>query len=241
MTYVLISRFLREPVDARVDTMQCNICDTIASTATPDGVAATDICAGCQLRVRHRAVSNFLSSNPQVSRIIENGHALFCHLTPNEREFLFKGCRDFLNFDIRPMKYLDLTMDIQDMHRIQTASLDSFIAIHVLNHVPDDMRAIREIARILKPLHGVFLATAPVRLGVRTQLATDVTQHYGEAALKEFGVGSFRHYGLDDLIALLKPFFWVETHEFRDPLVTATEIVFCCFRKPNIGSSAEVT
>lgn len=211
--------------------MKCNICGANSSPGIADGTVAPDICPGCNLRVRHRAIRQLLSRHVHVRRTIECGRALFCHLTPDERKFLFGACQDFLNFDIRPMKYLDLVMDIQDMHRIQTSSIDSFVAIHVLNHVPDDVRAIREIARVLKPLHGVLLLTAPVRRGVPTQAADNITQHYGEAALKEFGVGSYRHYGIDDLTAMLSPYFWVETHDFEDTLVKASEVVFCCFRK----------
>lgn len=211
--------------------MQCNICGTPPSPDNTNTTAGADICVGCHLRVRHRAVSAFLSRHPQVKRAVEQGHTLFCHLTPDERKFLFGGCRDFLNFDIRPMKYLDLTMDIQDMHRIPTSSVDCFVAIHVLNHVPEDRRAISEIVRILKPLHGTLLLTVPVRRGVATQATSNVTQHYGEAALKEYGVGSFRYYGFDDLKQLLTPHFVVETFDFNDPIVAATEVVFCCFKK----------
>lgn len=211
--------------------MACNICGAAPAVPSSEDAAPSDICPQCELRVRHRAVHDFLAKSPEVQAILENGPTLFCHMTPKERKYLFSGCQNFINFDIRPMKYLDLTMDIQDMHRISTGSVDGFVAIHVLNHVPNDGQAIGEVARVLRPATGIFLMTVPIRRSSRTTAVENVTQHYGEAALKEYGVGSFRFYGLRDLLAQLEPHFLVRCFDFVDPMVTATEIVLCCHRK----------
>lgn len=208
--------------------LRCNICGTIVDD---EAAAKSDICKRCELRVRHRAVYEFLKEAPEVNGALECGRVLFCHMTPNERRYLFSRCRDFINFDVRPMKYLDFTMDIQDMHRISTASVDVFVAVHVVNHVQDDDRAFEEIARVLKRIHGILLLTVPVRSSGGTVKAEDITQHYGESALKEYGVGSYRHYGLTDILQKLEAFFWIRTFEFNDPLVAASEIVFCCYRR----------
>lgn len=211
--------------------MPCNICKATSTTPSSNDAISSDICPQCELRVRHRAVYDFLGKSPEIRTVLEYGNTIFCHMTPNERKYLFPGCRTFLNFDIRPMKYLDLTMDIQDMHRIAAHSIDAFVAIHVLNHVPDDEKALEEIARVLRPATGVLLMTVPVRHNLGTTAVPNVTQHYGEAALKEYGVGSFRYYGMKDLVDLLEINFWVKRFEFDDPLVAASEVVFCCHRK----------
>lgn len=49
------------------------------------------------------------------------------------------------------MPDVDLTLDITDMHEIQTGAFDMFICSHVLEHVPDDAQALAELFRILRP------------------------------------------------------------------------------------------
>jgi len=52
------------------------------------------------------------------------------------------------------------TADIQDMRVIQDCVYDSALCIEVLEHVPDPLRASREISRILKP-EGYLILSVP--------------------------------------------------------------------------------
>lgn len=47
------------------------------------------------------------------------------------------------------------------------ASVDLLVCFHVLEHVPDDRAAMREIARVLSP-NGIALLQVPIRVGVPT-------------------------------------------------------------------------
>jgi SAM-dependent methyltransferase len=58
------------------------------------------------------------------------------------------------------MKGVDHHVDLQDLP-FKDASYDFIFASHVLEHVPDDKKAIREIRRILKP-GGLAILPVPV-------------------------------------------------------------------------------
>lgn len=49
------------------------------------------------------------------------------------------------------MKEVDDKVNLEDMSLYQDESFDCFICSHVLEHVPDDRKALRELLRILKP------------------------------------------------------------------------------------------
>lgn len=112
------------------------------------------------------------------------------------------------------------------MESVETGSVDVFIALHVLQHVADDARALAEVARVLKPASGIFLFTAPFRRGVQTEPLSDVTSPYGDEVLAKYGVGTFRRYGLGDLRRLVERWFAVMEFSFSDPFSDQIETVF---------------
>lgn len=67
----------------------------------------------------------------------------------------------------------DIVVDVQDMVNLDDNSFDGVICSHVLEHVPDDVMAIKEIFRVLKP-GGWAILMAPVNLQ-RTEIDEDFT------------------------------------------------------------------
>jgi SAM-dependent methyltransferase len=65
---------------------------------------------------------------------------------------------DYVSTDIDDPR-ADLNFDIQDIP-LPEASVDVIVCSHVLEHVPDDRRATRELARILRP-GGTALILVP--------------------------------------------------------------------------------
>ena len=67
------------------------------------------------------------------------------------------------------MPDVDYRLDISAMPQLKEAAYDAWICLHVLEHVPDDASALRELYRILKP-GGFGALLAPISL---TLAATD--------------------------------------------------------------------
>lgn len=61
------------------------------------------------------------------------------------------------------MQNVDYRLDIMDMKEIADNSVDFFICSHVLEHVRDDVKAMKELRRILKP-DGVGILVVPIDL-----------------------------------------------------------------------------
>lgn len=77
---------------------------------------------------------------------------------------------------------------------LRDASVDLLVCYHVLEHVPDDSAAMREIARVLSP-HGTALLEVPIKVGVATEEDLDASP---EERLRRFGQDDHvRWYGDD--------------------------------------------
>ncbi len=63
----------------------------------------------------------------------------------------------------RYMEGVDIVIDITNMDAIDSESFDFFICSHVLEHVPDDKKALSELLRILKP-GGFGILMVPIIL-----------------------------------------------------------------------------
>jgi len=55
---------------------------------------------------------------------------------------------------------VDILGDIQDMHEVESSSIDTILCTQVLEHVRSPSRAFTEMARVLKP-GGVLILSAP--------------------------------------------------------------------------------
>ena len=102
---------------------------------------------------------------------------------------------------------LDLGCDSRDVDALacltrlplRDASVDLLVCYHVLEHVPDDSAAMREVARVLSP-RGIALLEVPLRMGVPTEEDPDCPI---EDRVRRFGqVDHVRWYG-DDFDARL--------------------------------------
>src|SRR6185295_14010846 len=63
----------------------------------------------------------------------------------------------------------DRGIDLTDMKAYADSSVDVFLCSHVLEHIPQDRRAMRELARILKP-GGFGIVLVPLVVGVEDTL-----------------------------------------------------------------------
>jgi len=62
---------------------------------------------------------------------------------------------------------VDDTVNLMDMHAYREGQFEVFLCSHVLEHVVDDRKALREIFRVLEP-GGVAVLLVPILLGLET-------------------------------------------------------------------------
>ncbi|WZB77367.1 class I SAM-dependent methyltransferase [Achromobacter insuavis] len=179
-------------LDADQALSACSIC------AAKFVLGKNDVCPGCSARARHRQVVDALN---RVESPFVGKRVLACFANAIEKFAILRGAREIKNFDVRPVAEVDFQMDIQNMDDIPSESFDAFIALHVLNHVRDDKKALQEIFRVLVP-GGTALITVPYREGVPTAATSDILEHYGADSFEKYGVGSYRRYGLGDVMEL---------------------------------------
>lgn len=216
-----------DPGTVSIPTRRCGICGAVYGRTLAD-----DICPSCGSRARHRQVLDVLSRR---GNLFDHRSVLACHANPIEQVAFLRKAAKLVNFDVRPIAYLNLQMDIQRMDKVEDDSFDAFMAIHVLNHVADDCKALREIHRVLKP-GGVALITISCVASRPTVPSERLTAHYGDEALKRYGVGTYRQYGLDDALSMFETFFEVDKDIGVDELAGSSGFVFF-LRKPTSAAN----
>jgi SAM-dependent methyltransferase len=114
------------------------------------------MCRGCESLERHRLLAQI-----DVKHRIFDGVTSMLHFAPErilESKFRlrFKGYRsaDLFRADV------DYCCNIEDT-KLPSTSFDAILASHVLEHVEDDRRAMRELYRLLKP-GGKLIAMIPI-------------------------------------------------------------------------------
>lgn len=117
------------------------------------------ICPNCKSRARTRLIPfavNFFNVPRYETKIL--------HISPNKSEYYY-FIKDFSTtqydrLDIRKYDFINLVQDLTNT-TINDEVYDLIILWHVLEHIPEDRKAIREMKRILKA-SGRILMSAPI-------------------------------------------------------------------------------
>jgi SAM-dependent methyltransferase len=146
-------------------------------------------CPGCGALERHRLIALWL--NTHAAEL--NGRTLHC-----APESMVSAKLRPLSSEYKSLDLLDETADFQaDLTNLpfDDGRWDFVVCSHVLEHIPDDAAAIREIARVLSP-GGKALIVVPRRPGVPTDEDPSLPE---EQRIARFGqLDHVRMYG-DDL------------------------------------------
>lgn len=109
---------------------------------------------------------------------------------------LTKYLKSFFNFSVRTadlfMEGVDDRVDITDMKSYADESFDVFICSHVLEHIKDDIAAMKELFRVLAK-GGWGIAMVPVNLGLK--------EIYEDFSITE-EAGRWKHFGQDDHVRM---------------------------------------
>jgi SAM-dependent methyltransferase len=100
-------------------------------------------------------------------------------------------------------KTVDERVDMTDMAAYADGSLDIILCSHILEHIPDDRKAMRELRRVLKP-DGFAIVLVPLVVGL-DKTHEDPSMDTPELRWKYFGMGDHvRQYGKRDFIQRLE-------------------------------------
>lgn len=150
--------------ELRGNAVRCNVCQWEGSRFTDDLWHPGTICPNCQSQVRHRMLAAILDGNlpqgsPAEADLLINREVL--HFAPERqlRERIRRAAVRYVTADFGRGD-CDLRLDISAMPTVADTSFDTLIVCDVLEHVPDDVAAFAEMARILKP-GGIAILTVP--------------------------------------------------------------------------------
>lgn len=167
------------------------------------------VCSHCKTHPRHRALLLYLKQDP----VFSHTKLWVLHFAPHG------GVRKYLN-TLPKLNYL--TADLEGYSHGQTVDVkidvtqipfrdnlfDVVLCSHVLEHVPQDMLAMQELFRILKPGGWAFLAV-PIKINATTFEDSSITSP--EERRRYFGQENHvRYYGYDYQTRLAKVGFTVQ-------------------------------
>lgn len=216
----LLPRSVKRPLlllRDRGDSVHCPCCGWGFRRFWPSGVGPVvpnSLCPKCGSLPRHRLVWLFLERNPE---LLERRTRLL-HIAPEplmQKFFFGRPNVDYLSADLLSplaMERIDLT-DI----RKPAGSFDAILCVHVLEHIPDDRKAMSEMRRVLSP-GGWAILQSPV-VWDRPTTFEDWTITSPAERLRNFGQEDHvRIYGADYLDRLRSSGFGVERRAFAREL-----------------------
>lgn len=147
----LLPESLRRRVSQLVNRRFCTVCNHGVNEFLPCGIPVRPEaeCPGCGALERHRLIWPFFQRE---TNLLDGRPKRMLHIAPEASIRSLLSSRkeiDYLSADLEPGR----AMVEMDITRIQYPddSFDAIYASHVLEHVPDDRRAMSEFVRVLKP------------------------------------------------------------------------------------------
>jgi SAM-dependent methyltransferase len=146
--------------------VECPCCGSTYLTFLPAGILkrANATCIKCGSLERHRNLWLFFLANAQ---LLEKQIKLL-HAAPEKifyKKFSADKNIDYYPIDLHPADYnygtKTMEMDLTDL-KYSDNFFDAIICNHVLEHIPDDRKAMKEIYRVLKP-DGWAIINVPIK------------------------------------------------------------------------------
>ena len=204
---------------------ECPLCGTTASRfrRVRSGFKGEEIrpeaeCPGCRCRERHRLI--WLYVNNETDLMSDGGRVL--HVAPSTQlaqQFRSHSGIEYTSID-REDRNIDAFADVTNLPFLDDA-FDVVICSHVLEHVVEDVVAMREIQRVTDP-NGEALVLAPVDYDRETTYE-DPSVTTPEMRREEFGQHDHvRVYGCDISDRLARVGFSVRVRQYASEFSPAT-------------------
>ncbi len=238
---MLLANFLRRLTGSlrQNDAFYCPVCRTTSDTFLPFGMTylrPNAMCPHCRSLERHRLLWLYLEQKTDFF----HAHMRVLDVAPQkflqEKFYTLKNLH-YMSVDLHSVLAME-KMDLTNL-RIESGTYDCVMCYHVLEHIPDDRKAMREIFRVLKP-GGWAILQSPVDLN-REKTHEDPSIVLPEERLKHFGQRDHvRWYGRDFVTRLEAAGFSVQRLKLAEELgpvmvkrcsLRQDEILYVC-RKP---------
>lgn len=197
------------------DRFYCPICGGRYRKFLPGGVKLRPNakCPGCGSLERDRLLWIVLEYLWKTHKISKGGHLL--HVAPESMlAKKFKQNYDYLSVDLDGSRAMQ-AMDITDIN-LPDCQFDAIVCNHVLEHIPDDTKAMSELYRVLKP--GGW-ASLQIPRGTQEDTEEDLSITDPEERERLYGNKEHvRRYGKDYQLRLEKAGFEVLTFSKEDVL-----------------------
>lgn len=149
-------------------------------------------CPLCNAIDRDRLYALYL--RPMLEQPLSEKKFVMLDIAPSQplKRFLLQFQKIIYKSADKYMQGVDLALDIADMESVRDNAYDFFICSHVLEHVPNDRKALAELFRILKP-GGFGILMVPINLKIKQ---IDEDPHVVDVGER------WRRFGQDDHIRL---------------------------------------
>lgn len=141
--------------------VQCNACGWNGRVLASDSWHPHTICPNCGSQVRHRLLFAATASLAHlgIDALVRGKRVL--HFAPEAvvARLLMPSADRYVTADFLKDK-VDLRLDMSSMRSVADGSFDLLVACDVLEHVPDDSAALREVHRVLS-MQGWAILTVP--------------------------------------------------------------------------------
>lgn len=193
-----------------IKNVECPICKWQGREFLPFGVKTRQnaLCPRCHSLERHRLLFLYFKTTIKTNEKIK-----LLHFAPEKSlENLFKTYKniEYLSVDLMP----GYAMKVEDITKLtfKDKLFDIICCSHILEHIPDDVRAMKELKRVLKP-SGYAIIQVPIDDRDKTFEDSTVTSEHDRERI--FGQKDHvRIYGRDYTERLKKVGFKVDVIDF---------------------------
>jgi SAM-dependent methyltransferase len=180
----------------------CNICGKKLLLHYGKGGREEFKCENCNSQQRHRNLFEYFKT----TNILNEKYIL--HFAPEKSisHFIKKSSKIYHSVDKYSNKLFISKIDINNMDSFKDNFFDIIICSHVLEHILDDVKALKEMHRVLKK-DGLLFISVPIH-GDRTEIWSQekIKETHKKRKTLEYR-DHYRTYGRIDVFNLFKKYF----------------------------------